>query len=213
MGLELPREPMGVAAYRLYASALAAPVPATAGEPPAEAGTRSKAAAPLHNVMRAVKPRVVTGPSEESAGTGVISTCRAETPSVAKGTWGRRRSMSVTRNGCVRYRTEEVPRSVQREDVKPKAAEGLAREYRLAPASTEEWTGKVQALGALARPRLGWDPYEVWRTRVKRPATVRREPDPRPVTRVAETQAAGEAPRSIRFTQASYVAGADRSPS
>lgn len=113
----------------------------------------------------------------------------------------------------VRYRTEEVLRSVQRDHVKPKRAEGLAREYRLAPVSTEECTGKVQALGGLARAQLGWDPYEVWRTRVKGPATVRQERDPRPATRVAETQAAAEAPRSNRFTQASYVAGADRSPS
>lgn len=110
---------------------------------------------------------------------------------------------------CVRYRTEEVLRSVQRDHVKPNGAEGLAREYRLAPASTET----MPALVGLGRPKSGWDPYEVWRTRVRGPSTVRQGPEPRPVTRVAETQAAGEAARSSRFTQASYVAGADRSPS
>jgi hypothetical protein len=121
--------------------------------------------------------------------------------------------MSVTRKGCVRYRTEEVPRSVQRDGVKPKGAEGLAREYRMALASTEECTGTMPALVGLGRPKSGWNPYEVWRTRVKGPSTVRQEPEPRPLTRVAETQAAGEAAHPNRFTQASYVVGADRSPS
>ena len=88
MRLELPHEPIGVAPDRLYASALAEPVPVTAGEPPAEAGTRSKAATPLHNVMRAVKPRVVTGPRKSPQELGVISTCRAETLSVANGHLG-----------------------------------------------------------------------------------------------------------------------------
>jgi hypothetical protein len=38
----------------------------------------------------------------------------------------------------------------------------------------------VNGLDRLARPQSGWDPYEVWRTRVKGAATVmqEREPDP-----------------------------------
>src|ERR1700719_3560644 len=74
---------MGVAPYRLYASALAALVPVTAGEPPPEAGARSKRPRHSTNAMRAVKPRVATGPSEEPSGTGVSGTCRAEAPSGA----------------------------------------------------------------------------------------------------------------------------------
>lgn len=48
-----------------------------------------------------------------------------------------------------------------------KGAEGPAAIYRKSPAANEEFTGMVKALAKLGRPQSGWDPYEVWRTRVK----------------------------------------------
>jgi hypothetical protein len=51
--------------------------------------------------------------------------------------------------------------------MKPEGAEGLAAVDRVSPAANEERTGMVNALDRLARPLSGWDPYEVWRTRVK----------------------------------------------
>jgi hypothetical protein len=47
------------------------------------------------------------------------------------------------------------------------AAEGLAATHGMPPAANEEFTEMVPGLDWLARPRSGWDPYEVWRTRVK----------------------------------------------
>ena len=46
-------------------------------------------------------------------------------------------------------------------------AEGLAAIYRRSQAANEQFTGMAKALDRLARPQSGWDPYEVWRTRVK----------------------------------------------
>jgi hypothetical protein len=56
-----------------------------------------------------------------------------------------------------------------------KGAEGLAALSRNSPAAKEEFTGMVKGLDRLARPQSGWDPYEVWRTRVKGAATVMQE--------------------------------------
>jgi len=50
-----------------------------------------------------------------------------------------------------------------------KGAEGLAAVERRSPAAKEEFTAMVNGLDGLARPQSGWDPYEVWRTRVKSP--------------------------------------------
>jgi hypothetical protein len=51
--------------------------------------------------------------------------------------------------------------------VKTQGAAGLAAVYRTSPAAKEEFTGRVNGLDRLARPQSGWDPYEVWWTRVK----------------------------------------------
>jgi hypothetical protein len=59
--------------------------------------------------------------------------------------------------------------------MKPEGAEGLAAVYPVSPAANEERTGMANALSGLARPQLGWDPYEVWRTRVKELYTVTQE--------------------------------------
>ncbi len=64
--------------------------------------------------------------------------------------------------------------------MKRKAAEGLAAVDRIAPAANEEFTGTVNGLDKVAAPQSGWDPYEVWRTRVKVSSGViqERERDP-----------------------------------
>jgi hypothetical protein len=70
-----------------------------------------------------------------------------------------------------------------------KGAEGLAAVNRMSPAAKEEFTGMVNGGDRLARPQSGWDPYEVWRTRVKAASTVMQEREPRPVTPAVEARA------------------------
>jgi hypothetical protein len=64
--------------------------------------------------------------------------------------------------------------------MKRKAAEGLAAAHRMSPAANEEFTAMANGLDRVARPQSGWDPYEVWRTRVKVSSSVmpERERDP-----------------------------------
>lgn len=62
--------------------------------------------------------------------------------------------------------------------MKRKAAEPDA--HQMLPAASEELSRAVNGEGGPPRSQSGWDPYEVWRTRVKGFATVRpeRERDP-----------------------------------
>jgi len=64
--------------------------------------------------------------------------------------------------------------------MKRKGAEGLPAVKRLTPAANEEFTGTTSELDTNAYARSGWDPYEVWRTRVKASsrAPQERERDP-----------------------------------
>ena len=64
--------------------------------------------------------------------------------------------------------------------MKRKGAAGFAAGTRIPPAAIEEFTGTVNGLDRVERPRSGWDPYEVWRTRVKASETIKtdREQDP-----------------------------------
>ena len=68
--------------------------------------------------------------------------------------------------------------------MKRKGVEGIPARERLAPAANEEFTGLASAeigrreLDRLATPRSGWDPYEVWRTRVKASAKEKRGREP-----------------------------------
>ena len=50
--------------------------------------------------------------------------------------------------------------------MKRKAA-GLAAAHRTSPAANEEFTAMKDDLDGVPPPQSGWDPYEVWRTRVK----------------------------------------------
>lgn len=52
--------------------------------------------------------------------------------------------------------------------MKRKAAKGLATAGRISSAANEEFTATADGVGSLeGRPQPGWNPYEVWRTRVK----------------------------------------------
>ena len=71
--------------------------------------------------------------------------------------------------------------------MKRKGAEGVPVRQPLTAAANEEFSGTMDdldrddvdldALDRLATPR-GWDPYEVWRTRVKASAKEKRGPEP-----------------------------------
>jgi len=72
--------------------------------------------------------------------------------------------------------------------MKRKGAEGIPARQRLTPAANEDFTGLAsdlsrpeigrRELDRLATPRSGWDPYEVWRTRVKASAKEKRGREP-----------------------------------
>jgi len=75
--------------------------------------------------------------------------------------------------------------------MKRKGAEGFPARQRLTPAANEEFSGTlddldgddldnldIHALDRVATPRSGWDPYEVWRTRVKASAKEKRGREP-----------------------------------
>ena len=67
--------------------------------------------------------------------------------------------------------------------MKRKGAEGSPARERLTPAANEEFTGTVSDLfrhdlDRITTRRSGWDPYEVWRTRVKASAKEKRGREP-----------------------------------
>jgi hypothetical protein len=65
--------------------------------------------------------------------------------------------------------------------VKAQGAARLAAVYRKSPAAKEEFTAMVNGLDRLARPQSGWNPYEVWRTRVKVSSGVMQEREREPL--------------------------------
>jgi hypothetical protein len=56
--------------------------------------------------------------------------------------------------------------------MKREKAGGLVRSDRRSPTANRELTARGNGLDTVAAPRLRWDPYEVWRTRVKGSSTV-----------------------------------------
>ncbi len=72
--------------------------------------------------------------------------------------------------------------------MKAQGAAGLAAEYRVSPAAKQEFTAMVNGLDRLARPQSGWDPYEVWRTRVKASSGVMQEREGEPLAGEARAQ-------------------------
>ena len=61
----------------------------------------------------------------------------------------------------------------------------------MSPAANEELPGMANLRGSLARPQSGWDPYEVWKTRLKRSTIATQEREPLPADEAA--RAAGPA--------------------
>ena len=60
--------------------------------------------------------------------------------------------------------TAEQGRSLR---MKRKGVEGFPVIHRMARAANEDFPGAASDRSGLARTRLGWDPYGVWRDRVK----------------------------------------------
>jgi hypothetical protein len=71
-------------------------------------------------------------------------------------------------------------REQERRKMKRRNADGLAAAHRMRSAANEEFTAMANGLDGVARAHSGWDPYEVWRTRVKESSSVmpERERDP-----------------------------------
>jgi hypothetical protein len=59
--------------------------------------------------------------------------------------------------------------------MKSKGAHEFPEDRRAITAANEEFSGAVSAVRATEQSQSGWDPYEVWATRVKAPALVKRE--------------------------------------
>jgi hypothetical protein len=59
--------------------------------------------------------------------------------------------------------------------MKIKGAQKLPKDRRAITAANEEFSGAVSAVRATEQSQSGWDPYEVWATRVKAPALLKRE--------------------------------------
>ena len=80
--------------------------------------------------------------------------------------------------------------------MKREGAEGLAAVDRRSPTANEECPGRANRLDRLAPPSLSWDPYEVWRTRVKGSSTVMGEGKRnRLLSRLRLTLRGGDCPR------------------
>lgn len=56
--------------------------------------------------------------------------------------------------------------------MKQEEGEGPAAVNRRSATANEEFTGGANGPNKLAPPQLSWNPYEVWRTRVKGSSTV-----------------------------------------
>jgi hypothetical protein len=76
----------------------------------------------------------------------------------------------------LRTRTSgHVENKQERTTMQGKSAEGLPADPRESLAANEDFAGEEYGLEQLTYARPGWDPYDVWRTRVKK----EREADPR----------------------------------
>jgi hypothetical protein len=59
--------------------------------------------------------------------------------------------------------------------MKSKGAQEFPTDRRVSSPANEELNGVASAVGETAQTQAGWDPYEVWLTRVKAPALLKRE--------------------------------------
>jgi hypothetical protein len=86
--------------------------------------------------------------------------------------------------GRLRTRTSgHVDNKQERTTMQGKSAEGLPADPRESLAANEDFAGAMddgEDLEPLTGSRSGWDPYDVWRTRVKNSSVMKeREADPR----------------------------------
>lgn len=65
--------------------------------------------------------------------------------------------------------------------MKRRGAAGLPAVHRITPAANEDFAGMANGMDSLVRPQPGWDPYEVWRTRVKVSSGVTQEREREPL--------------------------------
>ena len=65
--------------------------------------------------------------------------------------------------------------------MKSKGAQEFPNDRRVTSAANEEFSGAVSAVRATEQSQSGWDPYEVWATRVKAPALLKRERQREPI--------------------------------
>jgi hypothetical protein len=100
----------------------------------------------------------------------------------------------------VTYRSRPQERKRERRKMKRRTAQGLAAAHRIPPAADEEFTAMANALDGVARVHLSWDPYEVWRTRVKESFSVMPERERDPVHLAGDDRAAGVALAGINFS-------------
>jgi hypothetical protein len=63
--------------------------------------------------------------------------------------------------------------------MKSKGVEGLPADPQQSLAANEEFAGTDENLFERLTPHSGWDPYDVWRTRVKNTSSKEHEADPR----------------------------------
>jgi hypothetical protein len=69
------------------------------------------------------------------------------------------------------------------------AAEERADAVRKSPPANEQFGDVASGAGTLIGTQPGWDPYEVWRTRVKRSSTGAPQRDPSAVSARSAAQA------------------------
>jgi hypothetical protein len=63
--------------------------------------------------------------------------------------------------------------------MKSKGVEGLPADSQESVAANEEFVEPLDGYERVSGSQSGWDPYDVWRTRVKKTAATEREADPR----------------------------------
>jgi hypothetical protein len=73
-----------------------------------------------------------------------------------------------------------VDNKQERRTMKSKGAEGLPAKSQESQAANEEFEPSFSDYERVTGSRAGWDPYDVWKTRVKTSAnSIEREADPR----------------------------------
>ena len=89
--------------------------------------------------------------------------------------------------------------------MKRNAAEAAGLAYRMSAVASEEFTRMLNRLDRLSGPQSGWDPYEVWRTRVKGSAGVMWERDRGPSRWQVTAGAAGRRLRTALQSVTSFA--------